>query len=97
MTSSSLNILIIEDADIIVNQLRILLSDKNSTHHIRSANSAELGLELIENLFPDVFIVDIKLPGISGIDLLNKIKQDFDEDYFINLCQLIINNKNKIK
>ncbi|MDO8996624.1 two-component system response regulator [Sediminibacterium sp.] len=77
MTSSSLNILIIEDADIIVNQLRILLSDKNSTHHIRSANSAELGLELIENLFPDVFIVDIKLPGISGIDLLNKIKQDY--------------------
>jgi hypothetical protein len=27
---------------------------------------------------------------------INKIKQDFDEDYFINLCQLIINNK-KIK
>jgi hypothetical protein len=28
---------------------------------------------------------------------VNKIKQGFDEDYFINLCQLIINNKNKIK
>ncbi len=24
---------------------------------------------------------------------VNKIKQDFDEDYFLNLCQLIINNK----
>ncbi|MFN3299936.1 MAG: response regulator transcription factor [Sediminibacterium sp.] len=77
MTSSSLNILIIEDADIIVNQLRILLSDINSTNIIRSANSAELGLELIEKSFPDVFILDIKLPGLSGIDLLNKIKHDY--------------------
>lgn len=77
MTSSSLNILIIEDADIIVNQLRILLSDINSTNIIRSANSAESGLELIEKSFPDVFILDIKLPGLSGIDLLNKIKHDY--------------------
>ncbi|MDP3392796.1 two-component system response regulator [Sediminibacterium sp.] len=77
MTSASLNILIIEDADIIVHQLRILLSDKNSSYNIRSANSAELGLELVDKSFPDVFILDIKLPGISGIDLLNKIKQDY--------------------
>lgn len=77
MTPASLNILIIEDADIIVHQLRIILSDKYSSHNIRSANSAELGLELVNKSFPDVFILDIKLPGISGIDLLNKIKQDF--------------------
>lgn len=77
MTSAQLNILIIEDAEIIVNQLQILLSDKNSSLSIRSANSAELGLELVKEQFPDVFILDIKLPGISGIDLMNKIKLDF--------------------
>lgn len=77
MASPSLNILIIEDADIIVNQLQILLTDKNSTNTIRSANSAELGLELVKKSFPDVFILDIKLPGISGIELLSKIKQDY--------------------
>jgi CheY-like chemotaxis protein len=77
MITPGFNILIIEDADIIVNQLRILLSDKNSFYNIRSANSAELGLELLDISFPDVFILDIKLPGISGIDLLSKIKQDY--------------------
>lgn len=77
MISASLNILIIEDAEIIINQLRILLWDKNSTHNIRSANSAELGFGLVEESFPDVFILDIKLPGISGIELLSKIKQDY--------------------
>ncbi len=77
MNSAGLNILIIEDADIIVNQLHILLSDKNSRLQIRSANSAEIGLELVQDIFPDVFILDIQLPGISGIDLLNKIKEDF--------------------
>lgn len=77
MTSAQLNILIIEDAEIIVNQLQILLSDKNTSLSIRSANSAELGLELVKEQFPDVFILDIKLPGISGIDLMNKIKLDF--------------------
>lgn len=77
MTSAELKILIIEDAEIIINQLQILLSDKNSSLSIRSANSAELGLELVKEQFPDVFILDIKLPGISGIDLINKIKKDF--------------------
>lgn len=34
------------------------------------------GLVLIENLLPDLIITDINLPGIAGVDLLDKIKED---------------------
>jgi nitrogen regulation protein NR(I) len=39
------------------------------------AGSADEGLRLIESERPDVLLLDIKLPGISGLDLLERIQQ----------------------
>lgn len=73
------NILIVEDATIVIKQLYLLLSYKPASYNIQTANSAELGLQLVAQEFPDVLIIDIKLPGLSGIEFINKIKQDYPE------------------
>jgi nitrogen regulation protein NR(I) len=39
------------------------------------ASTADEGLQRIESDRPDVLLLDIKLPGISGLDLLEKIQQ----------------------
>src|SRR5690606_37767565 len=39
------------------------------------ASSADEGLEQILQPRPDVLLLDIKLPGVSGLDLLEKIQQ----------------------
>lgn len=77
MMYQPLNILIVEDALIIINQLYHLLSDKQAVINIQIAESAELGLQKMNVQFPDVLILDIKLPGISGLELLNKVKADY--------------------
>lgn len=77
MKHQTLNILIVEDAEIVIQQLYLLLSEKRTAYNIETANSAELGLQIVNQQFPDVLILDIKLPGISGIELMIKIKQDF--------------------
>lgn len=77
MKHQTLNILIVEDAEIVIQQLYLLLSEKRTAYNIETANSAELGLQIVNQQFPDVLILDIKLSGISGIELMIKLKQDF--------------------
>lgn len=77
MKAPFINVLIVEDAAIIVQQLNHLLLDQESRIEIHFAETAEQGLKMAQENFPDVFILDIQLPGLSGIDLLNQIKLSF--------------------
>jgi len=79
MPTPVFNILIVEDATIIIKQLYILLSDKRHALTIQTANTAELGLQLIKKQVPDILILDIKLPGINGIELFNQFKLQFPQ------------------
>lgn len=40
------------------------------------AEDAESGLELIKRQHPDIVISDVKLPGISGVELAHTVKSD---------------------
>lgn len=44
--------------------------------NVYEAGSAEEGLRLYETHKPDIMFVDINLPGISGLDLVSKIRED---------------------
>jgi len=43
--------------------------------HLLSAHDPYLGLELAEHHKPDLILLDINLPGISGFEVLEKLKQ----------------------
>jgi CheY-like chemotaxis protein len=79
MPTPVFNILIVEDAAIIIKQLHILLSDKRHALTIQTANTAELGLQMIKKQMPDIIILDIKLPGISGIELFAQFKAQYPQ------------------
>ena len=49
-----------------------------------SAEDGESGLEAVKKLNPDVVISDIKMPGISGLDVLSAVKE------YNSLIQVII-------
>jgi len=53
--------------------MRDLLGDLPSVK-LLTAPTAELGLELIRAHLPDVVIMDINLPGMSGVDALRALR-----------------------
>jgi DNA-binding NtrC family response regulator len=48
----------------------------NTGYQVQSAASGEEALELLQNNSFDVILTDLFLPGISGIDILKKVKED---------------------
>lgn len=69
-----MNILVIEDDKVINEGITEFL---NSTeHNAIGAFSGERGLEELNNNKTDLVLLDIMLPGISGIEVLEKVKKD---------------------
>ena len=64
-------ILIIDDEDIILESCSQIFARSN--FEVATAKNGELGLELIEEFQPDLAFVDLKMPGISGFEVLEKI------------------------
>jgi ActR/RegA family two-component response regulator len=48
-----------------------------------SAHSGHLGLSLAKTLHPDVILADLRLPDISGIDILRQLKDEHLETAFV--------------
>lgn len=64
-------ILIIDDEEGIRFSLRGILEDEG--HEVVEAESGEQGLELLGTDIPDMIFLDIWLPGIDGLEVLDKI------------------------
>jgi len=66
-------ILIVDDEPSIRQSLTTLFRDEG--YQAISAGTAEQGLELMSGLSVSVVMLDIKLPGMSGIEMLSEIKR----------------------
>ncbi|MCE5299965.1 MAG: sigma-54 dependent transcriptional regulator [Spirochaetia bacterium] len=65
-------ILVVEDEKNIRESLETCLSEK---YEVRTAVSAEDALGIMITGVPDLLITDLRLPGMSGIDLLKKFRE----------------------
>jgi DNA-binding response OmpR family regulator len=48
-------------------------------YDVGKASNGEKALALLNDFSPDVVILDVMMPGESGIDILNQIKKDFED------------------
>lgn len=67
-------ILIVEDNPINLRLEKILLATEG--YDIRTAADAEEALKLLESFVPRLIIMDLQLPGMSGLELTQKLKSD---------------------
>jgi len=66
-------ILIIDDEEVVLDSCTQILA--GSDYEIHTAENGLLGISLIEKLQPDLAFVDLKMPGISGFEVLEKIHE----------------------
>lgn len=74
MTKSTLfNILLVDDEEDFLDTLGNRL--KNRSLEVRCAQSGEEALDVLEDYPADVVLLDVRMPGIGGIETLKRIKQ----------------------
>lgn len=69
----SANILVVDDSEAICKALRDVLTMSGYT--VRTAPSGERAMQILETAQMDLIISDLKMSGMSGIQLLKKVKE----------------------
>jgi len=95
----SIKILLVDDHAVVRLGLRMLLENEHDIEIVGEADSASEGLNQVARLKPDVVLMDIGLPDISGIDATSNVKRvspetavvaltiHEDEEYFFKMLE----------
>ena len=75
MTDKPISVLIVDDHDIVREGLRRILGKREDIEVVAEAVTAEEAIDLIETHQPDISLIDIQLPGMSGIELTSKVRE----------------------
>lgn len=74
-----IRVLIVDDHDIVILGLKALISRNHDIEIVDSTSNGEEAIEKVNKLNPDVIILDIDLPEISGIDVAKHISNNFPD------------------
>jgi len=90
-------VLIVDDSYLVAERLTAMISELNNVGKIYNAYSVAEALKLLQTTLPDVILLDINMPGTSGIELLRFVKSRYPQiivtmvsnqanQYYIDLC-----------
>jgi two-component system response regulator NreC len=97
MMSKKIRLLLVDDHEIVRAGLRMLFTAETDMEIVGEAGSGDEAVEAVGELKPDVVIMDVAMPGISGIEATRRIKQAYpdtvvlaltmheDEQYFFEM------------
>lgn len=66
-------ILLIDDEEIVLDSCTEILRDE--PYDLATAADGAKGLEMVRGFRPDLVVVDLKMPGLSGFDVLERIRE----------------------
>lgn len=69
------SVVVVDDEELFRRGLCDWLATLPEVKVVGEAENAEACLELVQRVLPDVVLVDIRLPGVSGVTLVQKLKQ----------------------
>lgn len=94
-----IRLLLVDDHQVVRSGLRMLLSNESDVEIVGEAGTAREALDAVKVLQPNVVLMDIGLPDLSGIDATSEIKRTYpavavvaltiheDEEYFFKMLE----------
>lgn len=79
----NISIFIIDDHPVIRHGVSSVLSKQPDMEIIGEAQDAKSALKSLQSLRPDVIVLDITLKGISGIDLIPRIREKLENSLIV--------------
>lgn len=70
-----MNVIIVDDSPIVRARLITMLDDLQNIQIVGQAKSGEEALEIVSRLTPDAIILDIRMPGLNGVEVLERLKK----------------------
>ncbi|MFB0962064.1 MAG: UvrY/SirA/GacA family response regulator transcription factor [Pseudomonas sp.] len=74
-----IKLLLVDDHDLVRTAIARMLSDSSDLNVVGEAESGEQAYNMVRELLPDVVLMDIRMPGIGGLEATRKIKQRFPQ------------------
>jgi two-component system invasion response regulator UvrY len=69
-----INILVVDDHDLVRMGISRILDDVEGFSVVGTADSGEQALTMVKQLSPDVVMMDVKMPGMGGVEATKRIK-----------------------
>jgi two-component system response regulator NreC len=94
-----IRLLLVDDHQVVRSGLRMLLTSESDVEIVGEAGTGKVALEAVKSLKPNVVLMDIGLPDMSGIDATREIKRTNpeiavvaltiheDEEYFFKMLE----------
>ena len=72
-----LRVVIVDDEPVLVRSLQTMIERADcDIQVVGSANDGATGLEVIRNMLPDLVFVDISMPVVDGLQLIETLRQE---------------------
>ena len=73
-------LVVIDDEYLVIEGIRVMLKRIGKDYElVGSASDGQTALELIENVHPDVVFVDIRMPGLSGLEVIEHFYKKYPD------------------
>lgn len=72
---SMIKVVLVDDHELVRTGFRMILAQQPGIEVIGEAADGERGLGLIRSIEPDVALVDVHMPGLSGIELTDRVRK----------------------
>lgn len=78
-------VFIVDDHYLVIEGIRSLLQNESSIDWLGHASNAESCLAFLQQQQPDVLLMDINMPGKSGIELCKEVKEKYPGVFVLGL------------
>jgi two-component system, NarL family, response regulator DevR len=84
-----ISVMLVDDHQVVRLGLKMLFQDERDIRIVCEAGDAESALKMMEACHPDVVVMDVRLPGMDGLEACREVRQRFPQVHVVMLTSYL--------